>query len=343
MHHHTQATKSLNDDDEYLPKVALIATGGTIGGRGDSPTDTTHYEAGALDIDVVTYDVKKSWRKFANVVMNQELWLDSIDLDPTGLIALNHKVMKELRRLDATTLVLTGGTSAMYLWATNLAHTIPSNYRVVLTGAIKPHTAYGAEGPGNILAAIKTATTPGWSGVVILMNNKIMLPHGTLKKKNCFEPGPGSLLGDVTNFGPRLRCYPRRVAKHIDISGLSPEEPLPRVETIPVSPGCDAKAIKSAIEREVKGIILEGFDDGYWPKNSRNEITQWANNSDVIIVMTSRHLLFSVDEERVPGVLPGGDWISDQLQTILQLLIKLRYSKEEIREFILDPFEITQA
>ncbi|KAM0554150.1 hypothetical protein ACHAPJ_006949 [Fusarium lateritium] len=341
MYYHTQATEFLNDDDGYLPKVALLATGGTIGGRGNSPTDTTHYEAGVLEIDVIIQHVKESWGKFANVVTHQELGLDSIDLGPTGLVALNHKIMKELRRLNTTTLVLTGGTSAMYIWATYLAHTIPSNYRVVLTGAIKPHTAYGAEGPGNILAAIKTAATPGWSGVVILMNDKIMLPHGTLKKNNYFEPGPESLLGGVTNFGPRLRCYPHRVAKHVDISGLSPKEPLPRVETIPVSPGCDAKIIESAIERGVKGIILEGFDDGYWPKKSKDDIAQWAKNGDVIIIMTSRHLLFSVDEERVPGVLPGGDWISDQLQTILQLLIKLRYSKEEIREFILNPFEVT--
>jgi hypothetical protein len=38
-------------------------------------------------------------------------------------------------------------------------------------------------------------------------------------------------------------------------------------------------------------------------------------------------------------VLPGGEWISDQLLNILQIFIKLEYNKKDIKEFILNPFE----
>ena len=37
----------------YLPTIKIIATGGTIAGKATSSTDTTGYQSGAIDIDVI--------------------------------------------------------------------------------------------------------------------------------------------------------------------------------------------------------------------------------------------------------------------------------------------------
>lgn len=89
----------------------------------------------------------------------------------------------------------------------------------------------------------------------------------------------------------------------------------------------------------MKGIILEGFNDGWWPNASKEHIAERAKSDELVVVMTSRHHSARVTEARVDGVLPGGEWISDQLLNILQIFVELGYEKKDIKESILNPFE----
>ncbi|KAF5021202.1 hypothetical protein F66182_6762 [Fusarium sp. NRRL 66182] len=348
----TQTAEHFGDNDEQfplpegkqqLPKVVLISTGGTITGKGSSPTDTTDYKAGALNIEEVIKPVKSFWEPFVNVVTIPLFELDSINLDLPRKITLYHTIMKYLCCPDVSGVVVTIGTHEMSATAQFLDVTI-RGHRVVLTGATKPHTTFNADGPGNILASVLTAVSAKWSGVVILMDQMVMRPFRTLKKGNCFERGPETPLAEIKNFKPVFNHVPCSVPpKHIDISGLSSEDPLPAVEIIPVYAGCNSNQFKSAVERGVKGIILEAYSDGYWPDNSRTEITEWAERDELVVVMTSRQCPTRVGRARVGGVLPGGDWNTDQLLNILQLLIMLGRGKEEIKEFILNPFNVTKT
>ncbi|GKU07967.1 unnamed protein product [Fusarium langsethiae] len=170
-----------------------------------------------------------------------------------------------------------------------------------------------------------------------------MRPFGTLKKGNYFKPGSEPLLTEIRDFEPQFASLPpevpRRVPKYVDISGLTSEDLLSEVEIIPVHAGCSADQFSSAVDRGVKGIILEGYNDGWWPDASKGQIAERAKSDELVVVMTSRHCSARVTEARVDGVLPGGEWISDQLLNILQIFIKLEYNKKNIKEFILNPFE----
>lgn len=69
-------------------------------------------------------------------------------------------------------------------------------------GSFKPYSAIGAKGPGYILTGVKLAIEPRWTGVLIL-NDRVMCPFGTLKKHDYFIPGQG-ILAEIKNFELRF-------------------------------------------------------------------------------------------------------------------------------------------
>ncbi|KAI8710407.1 Asparaginase [Fusarium sp. LHS14.1] len=150
-----------------------------------------------------------------------------------------------------------------------LALTVTSDKPIVMTGAIKPHTAIGADGPGNIVAAVNTATTTGWSSmgheVVIVIQDKVMAPWGTKKENSLFLPGPRSLLGGIVDLKPFFRWLPGPCAPmKFDISQLVPETSLPEVAILPAHQDFRSGLVAAAIDMGAKGIVLVGYGDGYW-------------------------------------------------------------------------------
>ncbi|CAF3656372.1 unnamed protein product [Fusarium graminearum] len=323
-----------NEIKQHLPTVVIISTGGTITGKGSSPTDTTKYESGAIDIGEVIKPVESYWSCIANVVVKRLFKVDSINLDISKSLTLNREIQKQLQ--EAVAVIVTMGTDTQAAYGRQMQAILPSDARVILIGSFKPHTAMTAEGSTNILAGVKLAVDPRWTGVLIL-SDRIMRPFKTLKKDSRFVPGEGALLAEVKNFEPRFvvpeGALKLKATQFVDISGLSTEDPLPEVEPILVYAGCNPDRIICHVERGVKAIILETFSEGYWPENSAPYVTQMSD--EVIFVATSRHDASIVSEPHVDGVLAGGDWTTDELQLVLPLLIKLGWGKEKIQGFLL--------
>lgn len=192
-----------------LPNITIVATGGTIAGATGSSDGTTNYEAGVLSIDTITQGIGKELRTRANIDVEQFMNVDSININASLAISLSQHITKLVADPLIHGVVLTHGTDLMTEIAAFLALTVTSDKPIVMTGAIKPHTAIGADGPGNIVAAVNTATTTGWSSmgheVIIVIQDKVMAPWGTKKENNLFLPGPRSLLGDIVDFKPFFR------------------------------------------------------------------------------------------------------------------------------------------
>ncbi|RSL43412.1 hypothetical protein CEP54_015093 [Fusarium duplospermum] len=209
-----------------------------------------------------------------------------------------------------------------------------------MTGAIKPHTAISADGPGNIVAAVNTAATTGWISkgheVVIIIQDKIMAPWGTKKENNLFLPGPRSLLGDIVDFKPFFRWLPGPCAPmKFDISQLSPETPLPEVAILQAHQDFRSGLVAAAIDMGAKGIVLVGYGDGYWPVASAEEIKKLAEENKVVIVFAAEGQLEYVANARIGVGIPGGDWNPRQLRIFLQILLWAGAGEEDIRSAIL--------
>lgn len=209
-----------------------------------------------------------------------------------------------------------------------------------MTGAILPHGAFGADGPGNILAAVRTAATEGWSSegheVVIVIQNKIMAPWGTKKENNEFKPGPRSLLGDIKDFKPFFRWLPGPCAPmKFDLGGLSPGTPLPEVVPFKAHQDFRAYQVEAAIANGAKGIVLVGYGDGYWPEASAQQIKKLADETDVVMVFAAEGQLEYVANARIGAGIPGGAWDPRQLIVFLQFLLWEGADEETIRRAVL--------
>lgn len=323
-----------------LPNITIIATGGTVAGATNSSETTTNYEAGVLHIDAVTKGIDEAWRNNAKVYYDQFLNVDSININSSLAISLSQHVTKVANNPYIHGVVLTHGTDLMPEMAIFLALTVTSKKPIVITGAIRPHTAYSADGPGNIIAAVKTAATAGWSSegqeVVIVIQDKIMAPWGTKKENNRFLPGPRSLLGDIKDFEPFFRWLPGPCAPmKFDLSGLSPETQLPEVVIFQAHQDFPAYLVEAAIVMGAKGIVLVGYGDGYWPAASAKEIKKLVNENNVVVVFVNEDQSEYVANARIGVGIPGGDWNPRQVRVFLQLLLWVGASEEEIRRAIL--------
>ncbi|RSL71139.1 hypothetical protein CEP54_001525 [Fusarium duplospermum] len=285
---------------QSYPKVTPIlkamrsgpATGGTIAGAADSSARTTEYESGALGIDEIIRKSQHNWRNDAVVNCRQLMNVDSLKIDSPRAIEISQHVTEVANNPHIQGIVLLLGTDLMSEVAALLALTVTTHKPIVITGARLPHTAISADGPGNMLAAVRTAAASGWSSegqeVVIVIENKIMAPWGTKKENNQFLPGPGSLLGEIKDFRPFFRWSSGfRAPRKFDLGGLSPGTPLPEVVRVDAHQDFRVYLVEAAIANGAKGIVLVGYGDGYWPEASAQQIKKLVDETDVVMVFAA--------------------------------------------------------
>ncbi|KAF5704043.1 alphan-acetylglucosamine transferase [Fusarium mundagurra] len=211
------------------------------------------------------------------------------------------------------------GTSTMHIVARFIEHTVPLfNKTIALTGAIKPLTAYGADGPGHVLSAIYTVATYCLNRVVILMENKIMLPRRSYKHYNTFVPGDGSLLGSVVNFRPEIFNAPRDIPKTFDIQ-------------------VEEEEFARAIQEGVKAAVLGVYDDGYFPEPLTEGLKKLTDQVGFIVAAVSYGHTFDV-RGRIDGVVPASDWTDRTLMMMMPFVLSSNMTWEKRMEFIAEPY-----
>lgn len=161
--------------DKQLPLVWVLSTGGTISGKGDSSTNLTEYKSGSFLGEELLAAVPEI-KRVATVRAEQITNVRSSDLSVDDWLTLAKRV-NELFSTDAevTGVVITHGTNTMEETAYFLNLTVKHDRPVVLVGAQRPATALSADGPLNLLNAVRVATTPEarGKGVLIVMNEEI--------------------------------------------------------------------------------------------------------------------------------------------------------------------------
>src|SRR5262249_12781264 len=132
--------------------------------------------------------------------------------------------------------VVTHGTSTLEETAYFLNLTVKSERPVVLVGSMRPATAISADGPLNLLNAVRTASSPEAKskGVLVVMNDEINGARDTMKtntyRVETFRAPELGLLGYVDE--DRISFYRMSTRRHtinseFDVTGL---KTLPKVE-----------------------------------------------------------------------------------------------------------------
>ena len=227
---------------DSLPKVLVIATGGTIAGVQSDSGSLGRYRAGTLTAEQVVASVPELARH-ARVEAEQFSNVASPRITPAQWIGLAKRIDTVLReRDDLAGVVVTHGTDRLEETAFFLYLTVRSPKPVIMVGSQRPATGISPDGPINLLAAVRTAASPQavGKGVLVVMDDRIISAREVRKeyqRVGGFSGGEMGMLGVVAAGGPEFFFTPTRrhgTRSEFDLAGV---DSLPRVELVFSYPG----------------------------------------------------------------------------------------------------------
>lgn len=225
-----------------LPKVLLIATGGTIAGVQDAPGSLGSYRAGTLTAEQIIASVPEL-SKHAQIETEQFSNVPSTSITPAQWLALSKRIEKVLKdRDDLAGVVVTHGTDRLEETAFFLYLTVRSDKPVIVVGSQRPATGISPDGPINLLAAVRTAASPQakGKGVMVVMDDRILSAREVRKiyqRTGGFSGGEMGMLGVVGSNGPDFLFAPTRRHGEDSEFDMRKVDSLPRVELAFSYPG----------------------------------------------------------------------------------------------------------
>ncbi|MEM9313286.1 MAG: asparaginase domain-containing protein, partial [Pseudomonadota bacterium] len=191
-------------EDSRKPTVLIVATGGTIAGVQDDPKDRSRYRAGSLSAEQIIESVP-GLGDYAEIDTLQFSNVPSTQIKPADWVRLSRTITEALEsREELAGVVVTHGTDRLEETAFFLHLTVGSDKPVIVVGAQRPATNASADGPANLLAAVKTAVADASRdrGVLVVMDERIMSARQVRKDYPRMGGFSDGLIGVVGSEGP---------------------------------------------------------------------------------------------------------------------------------------------
>ena len=319
-----------------LPKVSVLSLGGTIssvksGGPGVRPSLTGEMLVGSVP-------------ELAEVA---EVTATSLRQVPGWALALDDLVAVAAEaghRMDegAAGVVVTQGTDSIEETAFALDLLTGREGPVVVTGAMRNPTLPGADGPANLLAAVRVAASEEARGVgaVVVINDEV---HAARYVRKAHAQSPAAFrstgagpIGWISEGAVRIPLRPagrRRVRL--------PEEARDHdVALIEVWPGDDGRLLRAAGELGYDGVVVEGMGGGHAPLAVVEVLENLAGRVPVVISSrtgggeTLRRTYDAPGSEMDllgRGLVGAGTLDGPKARVLLALLLRSGASREEIR------------
>ena len=251
-----------------LPVVWVLATGGTISGGGPSATSLTDYRVGARSGDELVAALPDV-ADHADVRVEQVANIGSPNITFDIWLRLANRINALFAAdSDVAGVVVTHGTNTLEETAYFLNLTIRHDQPVVLVGAQRPATAISADGPLNLLNAVRTAAAPGarGKGVLVVMNDEINAARDVTKtstyRVETFNSRTLGFLGYVDADAVTFYREPTRrhtADAEFDPAGITE---LPAVDIVYSYVEPNPVLIRALIDDGVDGIVLAGTGAG---------------------------------------------------------------------------------
>jgi L-asparaginase len=246
------------DAQTELPRVVVLATGGTIASTYDE-------ELGALRAALTGDEIVSSvpgLSDVARVSVEQIANVNSSDMTPAIWRTLSQRANAVLAMPDVAGVVVTHGTDTLEETAYFLDLTVTSDKPVVMVGAQRAPTNYDTDGPRNMLNAVRVAVSPEavGMGTLVVMNGQINAAREVTKTNTLdvetFQTLDFGLLGVADVEAVRFYRAPlRRQTIPLAVGAR-----LPNIVIISEYAGSDGKAIRLLLEDgELDGLVVAGL------------------------------------------------------------------------------------
>ena len=250
---------SAQQNQDAKPDVLILTTGGTIASRTDAPLI-----AGPALVQAVP-----ELTDFANVSVEEFSVIGSSKMTPAHWLELAKRINTIFAENDDLTgIVITHGTDTLEETAYFLNLTVKSDKPVVLVGSMRSSNEVSADGPANLINAVRVAVSEQTisQGVLVVLNEDISAARDVWKTDNRrVHTFRGSNVGHVGTVDPDgVRFYHRSLQPHttsskFDVSSLAA---LPKVFILSDFTGIDATLVSNFGKQEMDGLVLRTFAGG---------------------------------------------------------------------------------
>jgi L-asparaginase len=271
--------------DPKLPRVTILATGGTIAGKANANSAVGYTSGQASAKDLI--DAVPGIEKLAILNAEQISNIGSQDMNDEVWITLAKRINELFAKGDADGVVITHGTDTMEETAFFLEQVIASDKPVVLVGSMRPSTAVSADGPANLYEGVKLAASneAKGRGTMIVLNDTIHETRDATKTNTTSldtfhspNSGPAGFINAASI------SFVEPVGTHVRPRFRAPDKaPLPRVDIIYSHSNMLADEVADAIKRGAKGIVLAGVGDGNSSKEVIDALSAAAKKGTVVV------------------------------------------------------------
>ena len=304
--------------------LALIGTGGTIAGAASAASVSTDYQPASLSLAAVV-DTVPELRQRYDIDVTQPMQLASYDVRPENWLDLHAAVMQAMNNPNVAGIVVTHGTDTLEETATFLHLSVDSDKPIVVVGAMRPATAYSADGPANLLDACSVAACPGarGRGTLVVMNGRI---HSGLwvgkRHVSSVEAFDSPLAGAVGEVADQAVQWFRAAGRAPTVAWQTPTA-WPRVDIAVAYAGVDDTALRAFVAAGARGIVHAGFGNANTPTAYRAFI-QSLPAQGVLMARCARFITGSVTRASVyadaqHGILTAGPLPPHKVRIVMLL------------------------
>jgi L-asparaginase len=265
-----------------MPRVVVLATGGTISSRRTNGSVTAVDDAATLVAGVeVSDDIA--------VEHHDVLRIGSYRISFADLRTLAEEVTRQLDRGDVDGVVITHGTDTMEETAILLDLTHEGAKPVVLTGAQRAADVADADGPRNLRDAIAVAAHPAarGHGTMVVFGGAILAARG-VRKSHTVElaafTNPAGTIGDVFTGSARLHGLPVRPTA---LAVPDARFDAVRVDIVAAYPGGDDVLLRAAVAAGARGIVLAAMGIGNASPGVADSVAE-ITSAGVVVALSTR-------------------------------------------------------
>ncbi|HEV2146657.1 MAG TPA: asparaginase [Longimicrobiaceae bacterium] len=267
-----------------LPRIALIATGGTISMRLDPERGGAVPRLSGEEI----VELVPGIGRVAELKVRDFGRFPGPHMTIERMWALRAEILRAVEDgFDGV--VVSHGTDTIEETAYLLDRSLPAVVPVTVTGAMRSSSELSWDGPINLMSAVQVAASPEsrGRGTMVVMDERIVQGAEVVKTHTeefgTFQSPNWGPLGIVDKGHVLYYRESRRKPS------LMPESPVVPVDLVKTVAGADSRLVEASLDSGARGIVLEALGRGNVPPAVVPGVRRWTEAGRPVVV-TSRSL-----------------------------------------------------